>query len=161
VSISSPTEGYVNKTGLSLTHDDLTLPSNNPVQVSLREAKHRLVYVFSAYVPVTFISAIVRTPTKLIQDVTTQSTINLDGIHVVQATIDIDGLSLTPTKSRRLLDVIRKFELPHFGYVAQWEPFRRAVTTNHLLCHEDTSLPRQFLFTLGSQPSTFVMCGCS
>jgi hypothetical protein len=55
----------------------------------------------------------------------TESTINLDGTCVVPTTIDIGGLSLTPTKTRRLLDVIRKFEFLHFGYVAQWENFLR------------------------------------
>jgi hypothetical protein len=60
--------------------------------------------------------------------------------------IDIDRLSLTPTKTGRLLDVTRKFELLHFGFVAQWGTFRRAVATNRLLYHEDTSLPKQFLF---------------
>jgi hypothetical protein len=30
--------------------------------------------------------------------------------------------------------------------VTQWENFRRAVITHQVLCHEDTSLPRQILF---------------
>jgi hypothetical protein len=66
--------------------------------------------------------------------------------------IDIDGLSLTPTIIGRLLDVIREFELLHFGFVAQWETFRRAVTTNKMLCHEVTRIRRyrgSSIFTLG------------
>jgi hypothetical protein len=87
-----------------------------------------------------------RTSTKLVQALTTESTINHDGTYVVPATIAIDGLSLTPTKVGRLHFVIRKFELPYFGSVAQWETFRRALTTNQLLCDEDKSISRQFLF---------------
>jgi hypothetical protein len=99
-----------------------------------------------AFIPVSFVAANIRTHAKLVQVVSAQSTINYDGTYVVPATIDIDGMSLTPTKTRLLPPIIRKFELLHFGYVAQWETFRRAVTTNQLLCHEDTLLPRQFLF---------------
>jgi 8-oxo-dGTP pyrophosphatase MutT (NUDIX family) len=134
------------ETGLTLTCDDLTLLSNNPVRVSLPESEYQLVYVFSAYVPVPFVTAYVRTHAKLVQDVTAPSTTDLDGTYVVPATIDNDGLSLTPAKSGQLPYVTRKFELLHFGYVAQWVIFSRAVTTNQLLCHEDTSLPSQFLF---------------
>jgi 8-oxo-dGTP pyrophosphatase MutT (NUDIX family) len=68
--------------GLIFTHDDLTLMSKNPVRVSLHEAKHQLVYVFSASVPVLFVSTNIRTLAKLIQVVTTQSTINPDGTYV-------------------------------------------------------------------------------
>jgi hypothetical protein len=35
-------------------------------------------------------------------------------------------------------------ELLHFGYVTQWETFRRAVYTSQALFHDDTSIPRQF-----------------
>jgi 8-oxo-dGTP pyrophosphatase MutT (NUDIX family) len=117
------------ETGLTLTSDDLTLLSNNPVRVSLHEGQHWLVYVFSAYVPVPFVPTNIRTPTKLVQVVTTQSAIKLYGTYVVLATIDIDGLSLTSTKNGRL-DVIRYFELLHFGNVGQLETFRQALTTN-------------------------------
>jgi hypothetical protein len=37
-----------------------------------------------------------------------------------------------------------KNELLHFGYVTQWETFRRAVYTSHALFHDDTTIPRQF-----------------
>jgi hypothetical protein len=87
--------------------------------VSLHEGERQLVYVFSASVPVPLIAANIRTHAKLVQAITTHSTINHEGTYVVSATIDIGGLSLTPIKSRRLHDVIRKFELLHFGYVAQ------------------------------------------
>jgi hypothetical protein len=67
-----------------------------------------------------FVSATnIRTHVKLIQVVTTQSTVNPDGTYVVRATIDIDGLSFWPSKTGQLLDVIQNFELLHFGYAAQ------------------------------------------
>jgi hypothetical protein len=37
-----------------------------------------------------------------------------------------------------------KSELLHFGYVTQWETFRRAVYTSQALFHDDTTIPRQF-----------------
>jgi hypothetical protein len=64
-----------------------------------------------------------------VQDVTTQVTINHDVTYVILAITDIDGPSLTPTKSGRPPHAIRMFELLHFGYVAQWEIFHRAVFT--------------------------------
>jgi hypothetical protein len=57
--------------------------SNNPVRVSLHEGKRQLVYVFSAYVPVSFVTSNLRTPTKLEQVVIVQSTTNPDGTCVV------------------------------------------------------------------------------
>jgi hypothetical protein len=40
--------------------------------------------------------------------------------------------------------VKHKSELLHFGYVTQWETFRRAVYTHQPLFHDDTTIPRQF-----------------
>jgi hypothetical protein len=40
--------------------------------------------------------------------------------------------------------VKHKSELLHFGYVTQWEAFRRAVYTSQALFHDDTTIPRQF-----------------
>jgi hypothetical protein len=37
-----------------------------------------------------------------------------------------------------------KSELLHFGYVTQWETFRRVVYTSHALFHADTTIPREF-----------------
>jgi hypothetical protein len=71
--------------------------NDNPVQVSLLEGECQLVYVFSAFVPGLLATSNIRTLAKLVEDVTTQSTINDDGTYIVPATIDIDGLSLTPT----------------------------------------------------------------
>jgi hypothetical protein len=119
---------------------------NNPERLLLPKGKYQLVYVFSAFVPLHFVPVNIRTHAKLVQVVTAHSTNNPYAIYVDSATIDIVGLSLTPTKIGLLLAIIRKFELLHFGYVAQWETFRRAVTTHQLLCHEDTFLPRQFMF---------------
>jgi hypothetical protein len=53
------------ETSLTLTRDDLTLLSRNPVRVSLREGKHHLVYVFSAFVQVPFVTAHLRTLLRL------------------------------------------------------------------------------------------------
>jgi hypothetical protein len=35
-------------------------------------------------------------------------------------------------------------ELLHFGYMIQWETFRRAIYTSHTLFCDDTTIPRQF-----------------
>jgi hypothetical protein len=40
--------------------------------------------------------------------------------------------------------VKHKSELLHFGYVTQWETFRRAVYTSQALFHDDMTVPRQF-----------------
>jgi hypothetical protein len=72
-----------------------------------------------------------RTPAKLKQAVITQSTINLDGFYVGPATIDIDGLSLTPAKHGFLSALKRNYELLNFGYVpppcARWRRAARAA----------------------------------
>jgi 8-oxo-dGTP pyrophosphatase MutT (NUDIX family) len=134
------------ETGLTLSHDDLTLLSDAPVRVALHEGQRRLVYVFSAYVPIPYVTTNIRTPAKLEHVVVAQSTINPDGSYVVPATIYIDGLCLTPAKQGLLPTLRRKFELIHFGCVTQWEIFRRVVYNQQVLSHEDTLLPRQFLF---------------
>jgi ADP-ribose pyrophosphatase YjhB (NUDIX family) len=134
------------KIGLILTLDDLTLLSDSPVRITLPEGQRHFVYVFSACVPVPCVTAHLRTSFQLEQVVTAHSTINPDGSYVVPATIDIDGLSLTPAKHRLLPTLKCKYELLHFGYVTQCETFCRAVYTHQVLCHEDTSLPKQFIF---------------
>jgi hypothetical protein len=85
-----------------------------------------------------------RTPAELEEAVTTHSTINPDGSYVVPETIDIGGLSLTPSKNGLLPSLKQKNELLHFGYVTQWEIFRRAVYTHQVLCYGDPSVPRRF-----------------
>jgi hypothetical protein len=40
--------------------------------------------------------------------------------------------------------VKHKSELLHFGYVTQWETFRRAVYSSQALLHDDTTIPRHF-----------------
>jgi 8-oxo-dGTP pyrophosphatase MutT (NUDIX family) len=67
------------ETGLTLTYDDLIMLSNKPTRVSLHEGNHQLVYVSSAFIRVPFVAANIRTHTKLVQVVTTESTINHDG----------------------------------------------------------------------------------
>jgi ADP-ribose pyrophosphatase YjhB (NUDIX family) len=131
------------ETGLTLTPDDLTLLSDAHVRVALREGQ-QLVYVYSASVPVLFVTSHLRTPAHLEQVVTAQSTINPDGSYVVPETLDIGGLNLTPAHMGLLLAVKHKSELLHFGYVTQRETFRRAVYSFQALLHDDTTIPRQF-----------------
>jgi ADP-ribose pyrophosphatase YjhB (NUDIX family) len=131
------------ETGLTLTPDDLTLLSDAPVRVALPEGQH-LVYVYSASVSVLFSTSHLRTPAQLEQAVTTESTINPDGSYVVPETLDIGGLTLTPAQKGLLPVVKHTSELLHFGYVTQWETFRRAVYTHQPLVHDDTTIPRQF-----------------
>jgi 8-oxo-dGTP pyrophosphatase MutT (NUDIX family) len=131
--------------GLKLTLHDLTMLSDAPVRVVLPEGQRHLVYVFSAFVPVPYVTAHLRTHAKLEHVVIAQSTVNSDGSYAVPATIDIDGLSLTPAKHGLLPALKRKYELLHFGYVTEWETFRRVVYTHQVLCHEDASLPKQYL----------------
>jgi hypothetical protein len=45
-----------------------------------------------------------------------------------------------------LTETQRKFEMLHFGYVAQWEGFRGAEIFKQLFAHDDTSLTRQFFY---------------
>jgi hypothetical protein len=119
------------------------LLSDAPVRVAIPEGQ-QLIYVYSAYVPVPFVTSHLRTPAQLEQAVTAQSTIYPDGSYVVPETLDIGGLNLTPAKTGLLPAVKHKSELLHFGYVTQWETFRRAVYTSHALLHDDTTIPRQF-----------------
>jgi ADP-ribose pyrophosphatase YjhB (NUDIX family) len=113
--------------GLTLTVDDLTLLSNNNERVPLPSCKHQIVYGFVANVLVLCVTANLRTPAKVNKAATAQSTINPDGSYVIPSTIDIDGLTLTPSKTILLKETQRKFELLHFGYAAQWEAFRGVV----------------------------------
>jgi ADP-ribose pyrophosphatase YjhB (NUDIX family) len=131
------------ETGLTLTPDDLTLLSDAHVRVALPDGQ-QLVFVYSAYVPVLFATSHLRTPAQVEQAVTAQSTINPDGTYVVPETINIDGLNLTPAQTGLLPAVKHKSELLHFGYVTQWETFRRAAYQHSSVFHEDTTIPRQF-----------------
>jgi ADP-ribose pyrophosphatase YjhB (NUDIX family) len=132
------------ETRLTLTPDDLTLLSDAHVRVALPKGQ-QLVYVYSAFVPIPYVASHLRTPTQLEQAVTTHSTINPDGSYVVPETLDIGGLNLTPAKTGLLRAVKHKSELFDFGYVTQWETFRRAVYMSQALFHDDTTIPKQFL----------------
>jgi ADP-ribose pyrophosphatase YjhB (NUDIX family) len=132
------------ETGLTLTLDDLTLLSDALVRVALPKGQHN-VYVYSASVPVSFATSHLRTLAQLEQAVTAQSTIYPDGSYVVPEMIDIGGLNLTPAKTWLLPAVKHNSELLHFGYVTQWETFRRVVYTHQPLLHDDTTIPRRFL----------------
>jgi ADP-ribose pyrophosphatase YjhB (NUDIX family) len=117
------------ETCLILTPDDLTLLSDAHVRVALHVGQH-LVYVYTASIHVPYVTTQLRTHAQLEQAVTAQSTINPDGSYVVPETIDIGGLNLTPAKTGLLPAMKHKSELLHFGYVTQWETFRRAVYTS-------------------------------
>jgi hypothetical protein len=121
-----------------LTNDDLTLLSDAPVRLAL-PAGQQLVYIYSAYVPIPYVTTHLRTPAQLEQAITAQSTMNPDGSYVVPDTLDIGGLNLMPAKTGLLLAMKQKSELLHFGYVTQLETFRRAVYTSHALFHDDTT----------------------
>jgi 8-oxo-dGTP pyrophosphatase MutT (NUDIX family) len=86
------------ETGLVLTPDDLTLLSDAPVRVALPVGQ-QLVYVYSASVPVPYVTTHLRTPAQLEQAVRAQSTISPGGSYVVPETIDVGGLNLTPAKT--------------------------------------------------------------
>jgi hypothetical protein len=144
------------ETSLILTFDDLTLSSDAPARVTLPKGQRQLVYVLLASVPIPYVTANLRTRAHLEQVISAPSTINPDGYYIAPATIDIDGLSLTPAKQGLLPTLKRKYELLHFGYVTQWETFRRVAYTHQVLCHEDTSLSKQFLFYFRF---TYVDCG--
>jgi ADP-ribose pyrophosphatase YjhB (NUDIX family) len=131
------------ETSLVLTPDDSTLLSDAPVRVAL-PVGHQLVYVYTASVPIPYVTFLLRTHAQLEQDVTTHSTINPDGSYVVPDTIDVGGLTLTPAQTGLLPAMTHKSELLHFGYVTQWETFRRAVYTSHALFNDDSSIPRKF-----------------
>jgi ADP-ribose pyrophosphatase YjhB (NUDIX family) len=119
------------ETGLILTLDDYTVLSDAPVRVALPTWQRLLVCVFSAHVLVPYVTAHLRTlAPQLEQVITAHSTIKQDGSYVLPATTDLDGLSLTPAKHGLLLALKRKYELLHFGYVSQWETFRRVVYTH-------------------------------
>jgi hypothetical protein len=113
------------------------------VRVAIPDGQH-LVYIYSASVLVPFVTNHLHTPAQLDQVVTTQSTINPDGSYVVPEILDISGLNLTPAKTGLLPAMKHKSELLHFGYVTQWETFRRAVYTSQALFHDNTTIPRQF-----------------
>jgi ADP-ribose pyrophosphatase YjhB (NUDIX family) len=132
------------ETGLILTPDDLMLLlSDAPDRVELPVGQH-LVYVYSASIHVPYVTTHLRTPAQLEQAVTAQPTINPDGSYVIPKTIYVGGLNLTPAKTGLLTAMKHKSELLHFGYVTQWETFRRAVYTSKALFHDDTTIPRQF-----------------
>jgi hypothetical protein len=93
-----------------------------------------------------------RTPAKVEQAVTSQSTVGLDGSYVISITFDIDGLSFTPTKIRRVIKTRRKYELLVFGYMAQGESFQAAVISRQLS-------PREYFVTHATLlPLPFYYC---
>jgi hypothetical protein len=110
-----------------LTVDDRTLLSNHRVRLPLSKEKRQRVNVFSAYVVAfPFVTSNLRTPAKVEQAVRAHWTIRPNGTYIFRESIDIVGLSLTPSKTGVLHAAQRKFELLYFGFVAQWEAFRGA-----------------------------------
>jgi ADP-ribose pyrophosphatase YjhB (NUDIX family) len=59
------------ESGLTVTHDDLTLFSDAPVRVAIHEG-HQLVYIYSSSVPISYVTTQVRTHAQLEQAVTTR-----------------------------------------------------------------------------------------
>jgi hypothetical protein len=49
-----------------MTYVAFTLLNNNMVRVSLLEGERQLVYIFSAYIPLPFVAANIRTHGKLV-----------------------------------------------------------------------------------------------
>jgi hypothetical protein len=131
-------------TGLTLTVDDLTWLSSNHVRVPLPGGKHELVDVFSALVHLPYVTTNLRTLAKVEHVATPQSTFHHDSSYVVPVVVDTDGLSLTPSKIGLVTQ--RKYELIHFGYMAQWESFRGATISRQLFLQEDTSSPRRLFY---------------
>jgi ADP-ribose pyrophosphatase YjhB (NUDIX family) len=124
-----------------LTHDDLTLLSDAPVRVAVPDGQ-QLVYVYSASVAVPYVTTHLRAPAQLEQAVTSQSTNNPDVSYVVPEKIDIGGLSLNSVEKGLLPSMKHKNELPHFGYLTQWEIFRRVVYTHQVICYDETFVRR-------------------
>jgi hypothetical protein len=114
-------------TDLTMTIDYLTRLNGNHIRVSLPDGQHLPVYVFLSTALVPYVTSNLRTPAKVEHALTTHSTVHLDGSCVVLTIVDIDGLSLTPSKIGLVGETQRKFELLRFGYVARWEFFRGAV----------------------------------
>jgi 8-oxo-dGTP pyrophosphatase MutT (NUDIX family) len=56
--------------GLTLTSDDLTILSDTPVRVALLGGRRHHIYIFSAIVPVPYVTTNLRTPPKLEQAMT-------------------------------------------------------------------------------------------
>jgi 8-oxo-dGTP pyrophosphatase MutT (NUDIX family) len=131
------------ETGLILTPDDLTLLGDAHVHVALRVGQ-KLVNVYSASVPIPYVTTHLRTLAQLEHAVAAQSTVNPCGSYVVPETIDVGGLNFMPAKTGLLLAMKHMSELLHFGNATQWETFRRAVYTSQALFHDDTTIPRQF-----------------
>jgi 8-oxo-dGTP pyrophosphatase MutT (NUDIX family) len=110
------------ETCIILTPDDLTLLSDAPVRVALLVGQ-QLVYVYSASVPVSYVTTHLRTPTQLEHAVNAKSTINPNCSYAVPETIDMGGLSLAPAKNGLLPSMKQKQELLLFGYVTKSEIF--------------------------------------
>jgi 8-oxo-dGTP pyrophosphatase MutT (NUDIX family) len=110
--------------GLTLTVEDLMLSSGNHVRLPLSAGRCQLVHVFSASGHVPYVLANLRTPTKVERVVTAQSFFHHDGPYVAPTTIDIDELSLTPSK---------------IGVVAFW--LHSSVGILSRCCNFSTTLP--------------------
>jgi ADP-ribose pyrophosphatase YjhB (NUDIX family) len=116
VPVDATVRDLFEETVLTLIVEDLTLSSSNHVRVPL--PKHQLVYVFSASLTIPYVIATLRTPAKVERVVTIRSTIHSKGSYVFPATVDIDVLSLTPSRTGLVKEIPCKIEMLHFGYVA-------------------------------------------
>jgi hypothetical protein len=113
------------ETSTTRTIDNFTLLRGNPVRVPSPARQHQSVYVFSVSAHAPYVTANLRTPAKVEQVVNALSTVHLGGTCVVSIVVDIDGLTLPPSKIWLVKETQRKCDLLHFGYVAHWESFPR------------------------------------
>jgi hypothetical protein len=75
-----------------------------------------------------------------VQVATLKSTIHCDSTYTIPSTVELDGPSLTLSKVGLIKETQLKYELLHFGYLAQWKSFRGVVVSRQLFLQEDTSL---------------------
>jgi hypothetical protein len=76
-----------------------------------RTVQHQLVHVFSTSVHVPYVTANLPTPTKVEQVVNAQSIVHSEGTYTVPSIVDIDGHSLTPSKTGLARETQSKYEL--------------------------------------------------
>jgi hypothetical protein len=70
----------------------------------------------------------------------------------------MEGLTLTPSITGIVKATRSKYELLHFGIVAQWQAFRSSVISYQIYLHRDTSLPKELVYApqlivVGSSPA--------
>jgi ADP-ribose pyrophosphatase YjhB (NUDIX family) len=87
--VNAVVRALLEEISLTLSHDDFTMMSDAPVRVALPEMQRQLVCVFSACVPIPYVTTSLHTHAKVEQAVTAQSTINPDGSYVVPSMLTL------------------------------------------------------------------------